>query len=69
MVRRSRSKYRPVGCRFFVPEQVKPGFTNYQPRGLVKQILEFKQNKKFKNSEIFFKFKNPDLKRMLSINY
>ena len=50
-------------------KQVKPGFTNYQPRGLVKQILEFKQNKKFKNSEIFFKFKNPDLKKMLSINY
>ena len=48
-------------------QQVKPGFTNYQPRGLVKQILEFKQNKKFKNSENFFQFKNPDLKTIIII--
>ena len=36
-------------------EQVKPGFTNYQPRGLAKQILNFKQNEKLKNNLTTFK--------------
>ena len=36
-------------------KQVKPGFTNYQPRGLAKQILNFKQNQKLKNDLTTFK--------------
>ena len=36
-------------------KQVKAGFTNYQPRGLAKQILNFKQNQKLKNDLTTFK--------------
>ena len=55
--------------RYLKFEQVKPGFTNYQPRGLGKQILNFKPNQKLTKICIFLNFEKNNQKSQSCLKF